>query len=354
MALFSPHDLHDTALIQADRLISRYGTTPNATALAGHPVRTLCVDWNCNGEILASSAEDGTVHLWSLQDERRIAQSGFAKHSTAVNRVAWSPVENYALGTVSGDQGVLLWDHRDSGVSPTAVFAPVKGTSEPIGFDFSGDGSKVAVVTSVGRHSSQLIIYDVKFSSPLCPPIDIPYNVTSFAWIHSSNLLLAGSSTGHFWACSASSILELDPSSSANRANPLSETPQIPFMTIAAHTAAILTIQAEKNLVVSGGSDSMIFFWDAQSLACLKSLSHADNSVRAATISPDQQIIAAAYEKDIALYASNSIKLVGSIPNPSWTVSWHPWRSIVAFGGESNKPVAGKYPGNLLFVNYDS
>jgi WD40 repeat protein len=93
MAQSLSYDLHDEVLIQADRLSSRYGAPPPSTSLAGHAVRVRCnfifpfsalishsnqylkavsVAWNHVGDILASSADDGSVHLWSLQDCRRV------------------------------------------------------------------------------------------------------------------------------------------------------------------------------------------------------------------------------------------------------------------------------------------
>lgn len=269
----------------------------------------------------------------------------------------WSPVEPYALGTASVDQGVLLWDHRDSGVSPTSVFGPFKGAGEPIFFDFSSDGSKIAILTSESRYAYHLTLYDARHASPISPPIRIPFSVTSFEWIHSSNLLLAGTSIGQFWVVSAAALLALDPSTTGPKddsGSELSVDEMVKTMTIYAHNAAILTIQAKNNVLISGGSDSMIFAWDTQSLACIKSFSHADNSVRSASISQDLQVIAAAYEKEIALYASSSFKPLGALQNPSWTVAWHPWRPIIAFGGESSRREGQKYPGNLAFVNFDA
>lgn len=267
----------------------------------------------------------------------QIVQASFTKHNSMVNSVRWSPADSHTLGTTSADQGVLFWDDRDGGISPTAIFGRTNAFGDSLWFDFSADGLQVAVVEQQGRHASRLSIYDLRQKAPLEQSIVIPFSASTLNWIHSSDIIAIGSAFGNLWCVGA----------------PF--TSDTPFTTtLPAHNANVLTSHSCGPILVSGGSDSMVQVWDSSSLASLASFSHADNSVRCVSISPDAQVIASAYEKDIAIHTTHG-NHIGSISASIWTVAWHPWRTLIAYGGESHtKKEGGKYTGSLGFTNYET
>lgn len=219
-------------------------------------------------------------------------------------------------------------------------FGRPKPLVDPMWFDFSADGQRVAVA-EVNRHSSRVSIFDIRTGKPLDQFIELPAVITSLSWVHSTDILVVGTSSGRLYISSA----KLDSSST---------TPAL-SLPIHAHTASVLSIKSEGPIFVSGASDSMLQIWDSKDMACVATFAHADNSVRAASISSDAQVIAAAYEKDIAIY-SNHGRLVTSIHTGVWAVAWHPWRHLLAYGGEglSKNHSTGKYPGTLAITSFDA
>lgn len=219
-------------------------------------------------------------------------------------------------------------------------FGRPKPLIEPLWFDFSADGQRVAVA-ELNRHSSRISIYDTRTGKPLDQFIDIPAVITSLSWVHSTDILVAGTSSGRIYISSG----KVDSPSAAGS----------PSLPIHAHTASVLSVKSEGPIFVSGASDSMLQIWDSKDMACIASFAHADNSVRAASISADAQVIAAAYEKDIAIY-SNHGRLVTCIHTGVWAVAWHPWRHLIAYGGEglSKNHTTGKYPGTLAITSFDA
>lgn len=237
-----------------------------------------------------------------------------------------------------------MWDHRDGGTAPTIVCGSASGQTDSFWFDFSSDGQKVAVSAPSGRNSSQISIYDLRMCGndhkPICAPVELALPVTALDWIACSDIIVCGSSFGKLAFLPGTYEAKSDE--------------KYPVSIAYAHTAAILTLESKGDIFVSGASDSMVHIWDAQSLACIASYSHADNSVRSTSISPDAQVIAAAYERDVALHSNNG-KIVGIIPSGVWALAWHPTRAIVAHGGEAHsKKESGRFPGTVLITNFDS
>lgn len=253
-----------------------------------------------------------------------------------MNQVTWSPAEHYCLGSTSPDQGVLLWDHRDGGASATASFGRPKPLSDHLWFDFSADGQRVAVA-EINKQTSRISVYDIRTGKALDHFVDIPAIVTSLAWIHSTDVLVVGTPQGRLFFASA----KMETSSPA-------------VFPAHAHTASVLSLKSRGSIFISGASDSMLQIWDSKDMACVASFAHADNSVRSSSISPDAQVIAAAYEKDIALYSSHG-SLIGTIHAGVWSVAWHPWRRLIAYGGEAlSKNSSGKYPGTVTISSFDA
>jgi WD40 repeat protein len=264
--------------------------------------------------------------------------NGFAKHGLKTNQVQWSPKAPHTLATTSSDHGVLLWDQRDGGSSPAAIFGSTNNSDEALWFDFAADGDFLTVSDSHGRGSSHLNIYDLRKNQPIANPIILQQTTTQVRWLPSSNVIAASNSAGKLVFVSASAF----------------DSPSPPTASIHAHSALIWTLQCNDRILVSGGGDSMVHVWDANHLNCLTSFSTADNSVRSVSISSDGQVIASAYEKEISLHSRQGRK-VGSIAAGIWTISWHPTRPVIAFGGESHsKKENGKYSGQVSIVKFES
>lgn len=115
----------------------------------GHKSKVHSLDWNMMGTKLASGSTDHTIRIWNL--EKLLAtgstnnnSSELRGHGANIDQLAWSPIDNELLASVSADQSVRFWD--TSSMSCTGI---VLTGSENINLAWSPDGLKLAVGSKV-------------------------------------------------------------------------------------------------------------------------------------------------------------------------------------------------------------
>lgn len=84
-------------------------TTDGLKELEGHTAAVWSVAISSDGRSALSAAEDGTVILWDLEQQR--IQYQFAPYSAPVWDIAFGPDEQTAIGA-AGDNRLLVWDLR--------------------------------------------------------------------------------------------------------------------------------------------------------------------------------------------------------------------------------------------------
>ena len=71
------------------------------------PTRINACTWHPDGQRLATAAINGTISLWSIQEEHSLGQ--LLGHSADAYELAWHP-DGRRLGSTSADQTVKIWD----------------------------------------------------------------------------------------------------------------------------------------------------------------------------------------------------------------------------------------------------
>jgi len=79
--------------------------------LDGHKTGVSAVTFSPDGQTLASGSWDGTVHLWSVEEETKQIRNELVerRHGGQVNSIAFSP-DGKQLASASDDGTILLWD----------------------------------------------------------------------------------------------------------------------------------------------------------------------------------------------------------------------------------------------------
>lgn len=105
-------------------------------ALAGHTMPVAALDFQPDGDILASAGEDLSVRTWDVASGELLSES--YPHNAAVKGVAFHPDGNL-LATSAWDRSVRLFDVADDGtLSSRPSLTGFQHVVEPVAFDDSG------------------------------------------------------------------------------------------------------------------------------------------------------------------------------------------------------------------------
>jgi WD40 repeat protein len=143
-------------------------------ALTGHTAAILSVEFSPNGNLIATSSEDGTAMLWSAPEGSH--QRTIDQHGSLVGSVSFSP-DNMRLLTASADGKACIWDVATGFLLQTflghigrvrhAAYSPDGQTLVTSGEDGTariwavGDGSEMAVLRG---HAPDALILSCTFS----------------------------------------------------------------------------------------------------------------------------------------------------------------------------------------------
>jgi WD40 repeat protein len=104
-----------------------------------HPMGVVAVAFSPDSSLLASSAQDGLVRLWRIQDENLLFT--LEGHGQNVRSLAFSP-DGKLLATASDDQTVKLWQVEDGSLFKTIDTSMV---GKALKVRFSNDNSLVFI-----------------------------------------------------------------------------------------------------------------------------------------------------------------------------------------------------------------
>lgn len=109
-----------------------------------------------------------------------------------------------------------------------------------------------------------------------------------------------------------------------------------PLTVLNAHPANCICIEFNSNgkYFAVGSADAMVSIWDAEHLACLRTISRLEWPARAISFSHDGKLLASGSEDlliDIS-YVETGEKITGvPVETPTFTVAFHPNRYLLAF-----------------------
>jgi len=129
-----------------------------ATGLNTNEGSIRSIAWNPLGTLIATGSADRTLRVWNPERPSIRFSTDLKGHSAGIERVAWNPMKEAELCSVSSDGVVKFWDVKNK-----TCTNEVKGLGDAITMAWCPDGETLVV----GNKASKLLLCVVVYSSCL-------------------------------------------------------------------------------------------------------------------------------------------------------------------------------------------
>jgi THO complex subunit 3 len=124
---------------------------PGAPVSSSHFIRT--ISWNASGTFVATGAADKTLRIWN-PEKTNVRNSTELRTpnvppSTALERVAFHPINENELASCSTDGMVRFWDVRSK-----ASVGEVRVGEQPFTLAWTPNGKEIVAGRKVGEHTT--------------------------------------------------------------------------------------------------------------------------------------------------------------------------------------------------------
>ncbi|KAL2067377.1 hypothetical protein VTL71DRAFT_1802 [Oculimacula yallundae] len=292
-----------------------------------HNLRSIA--WNPLGTLIATGGER-TLRVWNPERQNVKYSTELKGHAAPIEKVAFNPVKDAELCSVSSDGVVKFWDVRTK-----AVINEVKGLGDAFTLAWSPDGESLIV----GNKSDNLFVLSPTESTPISSHQQ-PIQTNQITFCHSGSKIFLTTGEGKI---KIFSYPEFEPMFYSK------SDPTIPF-TLNGHTSSCISVdmQPTARFLASGGSDSIIALWDTTDWICQRTLIDMTGPVRSISFSFDGSFIVGGSEEGSGLEIAHtetgeyvhSIKTI----NPNASVAWHPSRYWLAYTDGGSLKILGVDP----------
>ncbi len=287
---------------------------PGAVSSA-HYIRT--ISWNPSGTFIATGAADRTLRIWNpektnVKNSTELRTPG-ASAPTALERVAFHPINENELASCGTDGIVRFWDIRSK-----ASVGQVVVHEQPFTLAWSPDGTEIVA----GRKDNVLVAIDRAANRVVAEHRQpLQTNQCVFDW-----------SGNHLFITGGDGCVRILRYPSFENA-----------VTLNAHTSACYAIAMSPSgeYLAAGGGDALVSLWDTQEWICVRTLELTPGLVKTVDFSFDGSYISAGSdEKDekkirIAHVETGEIVHTVDVPTPAAQVAWHPCRYVLAYSADS-------------------
>ncbi|KAK4117379.1 WD40 repeat-containing protein [Canariomyces notabilis] len=284
-----------------------------------HSLRSIA--WNPLGSLVATGAADKTLRVWNPEKPNVRFSTELKGHSAGIEKIAFNPVKDAELCSVSSDGVVKLWDVRTK-----ACVNEVKGLGSAHTLAWAPDGSSLLV----GNKSGELFqISPVK--SAIVSSSQQPTETNQMAFCWSGEKVFLPTKDGKIRILS---YPELEPVLHVNHAVQPGESTE--FM-LKGHTASCLTVELSPTgkYLATGGADSIIALFDTKDWICQRTVSRMVGPVRSISFTFDGSYVVGGCEEGSGLEVTHTetgehvytFKSAG----PCEAVAWAPSRYCLAY-----------------------
>ncbi|KAK5651767.1 hypothetical protein OQA88_11729 [Cercophora sp. LCS_1] len=152
-------------------------TSRGASAASHHSLRSIA--WNPLGTLVATGAADKTLRVWNPEKPNVRFSTELKGHASAIEKVAFNPVKDAELASLSNDGVLKIWDVRTKacvnevkglGNANALAWAPDgasllagnKGSVKSISFTFDG-----SYIVGGCEDSSGLVVFHTESGDPV-------------------------------------------------------------------------------------------------------------------------------------------------------------------------------------------
>lgn len=321
--------------IAKDRFSSLFSTLKTQTyhdpSSRSHAVRTIA--FNPTGHLLATGSSDRTLRIWNPEKPQVKNSTELRGHTGPIERVAWNPIKEAELVSVSTDGTARFWDVRSK-----SCRGVVKLPSDGLTVAWSADGGTVVV----GTRDDELVPITVpEEGEPLVEgPIlkqDRQTNQLLFPYAPTDSppkLVLLTTGDGSV------KVASWPPPTSSDVSNGTFSPALHTLHLLHAHTSACLSLALSPTgrYLAVGGSDALISLWDTQEWVCRRTLTGMMGQVKTVGFSWDGSYVAGGSEDGTGIEIAHveTGEIVHTIPTtaPAPCVAWHPSRYWIAYSGD--------------------
>ncbi|KAI9731659.1 MAG: hypothetical protein M1818_007789 [Claussenomyces sp. TS43310] len=301
---------------------------PGSRGPGSHTIR--CLDWNPLGTLVATGSADRTLRVWN-PDRPNIRNSTELKgHEAPIEKVAFNPVKDAELCSVSNDGVVKFWDVRTK-----ACINEVKGLGDAFTLAWHPDGDTVIV----GNKADTIFFLDATKSTPIAAhQQDIQTNQIVFCWSGTKIFVTTGEGRVKIL-----NYPDLTPAYGIRAGE------EKPF-SLNGHTSSCLSValQPTARYLATGGSDSIISLWDTKYWICQRTLIEMVGPIRGISFSFDGSFIVGGSDEGTGLEIAHaetgeyihSVKTTAPCP----VVAWHPNRYHLAYADLGGLKIIGVDP----------
>ncbi|EGS23333.1 WD40 repeat-containing protein [Thermochaetoides thermophila DSM 1495] len=284
-----------------------------------HSLRTLA--WNPLGTLIATGASDKTLRVWNPEKPNVRFSTELKGHTSGIEKIAFNPVKDAELCSVSNDGVVKFWDVRTK-----ACVNEVKGLGNTHALAWAPDGSSLLVGNRAGELFQLLPTKSSVVSSHQQP---VETNQMAFAWTGDKVFLPTNEGRVRIL-----SYPGLEPVLHVNHAVKPDESTEF---TLKGHTAPCLTVELSPTgrYLATGGADSIIALFDTKDWICQRTVSCLVGPVKSISFTFDGSYVVGGCEEGSGLEVTHTetgehvhtFKTAG----PCEAVAWAPTRYCLAY-----------------------
>ncbi|KAH8905533.1 WD domain-containing protein [Coniochaeta sp. PMI_546] len=285
------------------------------------------IAWNPLGNLVATGSSDKTLRVWNPEKPTVRFSTELKGHAAAIQKVAFNPVKDAELASVSDDGVVKFWDVRTKN-----CINEVKGLGDAFTLVWAPDGESLIV----GNKSDKLFILSPTQSTPLSShQQSVQTNQIAFCWSGKKIFVTTGEGQTRIL-----SYPDLEPVLRFDYATELDDGKGKEFR-LTGHTSSCVTaeLQPTGRFLATGGTDSIIALWDTNDWICRRTLSKMSGPVRSISFTFDGSFIAGGSDEEAGVHVwhteTGEHMYTFKSAGPSPVVSWAPTRYCLAFSDNS-------------------
>lgn len=306
------------------------GSSSRGSSNSPHTIRS--ISWNPLGNLVATGSSDRTLRVWNPEKPIVRFSTELKGHNAPIEQVAFNPVKDAELCSVSNDGVVKFWDVRTK-----AIVNEVKGLGTTFSLVWAPDGESLIV----GNKANHLFILSPTNSIPLADHKQtMDTNQVTFSW--SGKRVFATTGTGATRILSYPDLkpVYVDPPMPANlTVHRLGESDGSVEgeRLLKGHTHSALTVEMSPTgrILATGGADSSICLWDTNDWFCKSTFSGTNGPVRSLSFTFDGMYVVGGSDEGSNLEVTHvesgeqihTFKTAGASP----IVAWAPLKYCLAY-----------------------